>query len=95
MVLRDGSQLNSSWLQFVKEPPVSRPSGARQTTDYTALRGSAYLRLAREVRSDGPVHVSKYIELFYNRNRRHAALGYISPVAYEQQHLQTMTQQAA
>jgi putative transposase len=27
-----------------------------------------------------------YIELFYNRRRRHSALGYLSPAQYEQQH---------
>jgi len=27
--------------------------------------------------------IFKYIELFYNRKRRHAALGYLSPAAYE------------
>ena len=26
-----------------------------------------------------------YIEAFYNRKRRHSALGYLSPIAYEQQ----------
>jgi putative transposase len=26
-----------------------------------------------------------YIESFYNRRRRHSALGYLSPAAYEQQ----------
>lgn len=30
----------------------------------------------------------EYIEMFYNRKRRHSALGYISPHEYEQQHKQ-------
>ena len=29
--------------------------------------------------------ISEYIEIFYNRQRRQARLGYVSPVAYEQQ----------
>ena len=31
--------------------------------------------------------IFRYIMGFYNRERRHSALGYLSPVAYEQQHL--------
>ena len=30
----------------------------------------------------------EYIETFYNRKRRHSSLGYLSPVAYEQQRKQ-------
>jgi putative transposase len=28
--------------------------------------------------------ITEYIEIFYNRQRRQARLGYLSPVAYEQ-----------
>ena len=33
--------------------------------------------------------IFEWIETFYNRTRRHSALGYLSPEAYEQRHLTT------
>lgn len=36
----------------------------------------------------------KYIEIFYNRKRRHAAIDYLSPVQYEQQHDEQAAMQA-
>jgi putative transposase len=36
-------------------------------------------------RDEARLDVFWYIEVFYNRSRRHAALGYISPVAFEEQ----------
>lgn len=33
---------------------------------------------------EGKKDVFKYIEVFYNRKRRHASLGYVSPVVYEE-----------
>ena len=31
--------------------------------------------------------IFEYIEVWYNRQRRHSALGYLSPAAFEQLHL--------
>jgi putative transposase len=35
-------------------------------------------------RAEARASVFEYIEVFYNRVRRHSALGYLSPVEYEQ-----------
>jgi putative transposase len=35
-----------------------------------------------DARSD----VAEYLEIFYNTQRRHSVLGYLSPVAYERKH---------
>jgi len=35
---------------------------------------------------DGKKDIFKYIEVFYNRKRRHASLGYVSPVVCEEMH---------
>jgi transposase InsO family protein len=35
-------------------------------------------------RVEARASVFEYIEVFYNRVRRHSALGYLSPVEYEQ-----------
>ncbi len=37
-----------------------------------------------ETYGDGEKDIFKYIEVFYNRKRRHASLGYVSPAVYEQ-----------
>ena len=37
-----------------------------------------------ETRAEARASVFEYIEVFSNRVRRHAALGYLSPVEYEQ-----------
>jgi len=42
-------------------------------------------------RDETRVALFDYIESFYNRHRRHSALGYLSPEAYEQlYHQQTV-----
>lgn len=41
-------------------------------------------RTAYQTREDARRDLFAYIEMFYNRKRRHSALGYISPVAFEE-----------
>jgi putative transposase len=38
-----------------------------------------------KTRHDAIKEVTEYIEVFYNRQRRHKRLGYLSPAAYERQ----------
>ena len=37
-----------------------------------------------KTRADARNDIFKYIEMFYNRKRRHAGLGYLSPASYEE-----------
>jgi transposase InsO family protein len=53
------------------------------------VHGEDYL-----TRSGAMQHVFNYIELFYNRQRKHAALGYHSPAAFEQLYHQSSLQAA-
>ena len=39
-----------------------------------------------ETFEDGQKDIFNYIEVFYNRKRRHASLGYVSPAVYEEMH---------
>lgn len=38
--------------------------------------------------ADARTHLFEYIELYYNRQRRHSSLGYLSPEQFEQQYYQ-------
>ena len=57
-----------------------------------AVAESFFATLKRELADDADWHtrddartaVFEYIEVWYNRQRRHSSLGYLSPVAYEQ-----------
>ena len=39
-----------------------------------------------ETHEDGEKDIFKYVEVFYNRKRRHASPGYVSPAVYEEMH---------
>lgn len=40
-----------------------------------------------QTRQEARQAIFSYMETFYNRTRRHSALGYVSPVIYEEQKL--------
>ena len=61
-----------------------------------AVAESFFATLKRELvdgrdwatRAEARAAIFEYVEVFYNGHRRHSALGYLSPVAFERQHEQ-------
>ena len=56
---------------------------AMQESFYGSLK-TEWVDGAYATREEAKMDLFKYIELFYNRRRRHQSLGYVSPVRYEQ-----------
>jgi transposase InsO family protein len=52
---------------------------------FSSLKTECVHRQAYLSRAEAKQSIFEWIEVFYNRQRRHSSLGYISPVAYEQQ----------
>lgn len=48
-----------------------------------------------ETRKEARLAVFEWIEVWYNRKRRHSALGYLSPETFEKQHNETKRESAA
>ena len=48
-----------------------------------------------KTREEAKQDIFKYIEIFYNRERRHASLDYMTPVAFEEQHQKQTKSRAA
>lgn len=52
---------------------------------FSTLKGECVDRKSFQTRQEARLVIFEYIECFYNRERRHSTLQYMSPVAYEQQ----------
>ena len=52
---------------------------------FSSLKGEWTDWYTYQTRQEAQLSIFEYIEVFYNRQRRHSALGYLSPVIYEQQ----------
>jgi putative transposase len=52
---------------------------------FSSLKTECVNRQPYQSRSEAKQSIFEWIEVFYNRQRRHSSLAYLSPVAYEQQ----------
>ena len=52
---------------------------------FSSLKTERCARKVYRTRDDAKADVFDYIERFYNPRRRHSTLGYLSPVAFEEQ----------
>ena len=52
---------------------------------FSTLKGECTERTRYQTRQEARQAIFNSIECFYNRRRRHSALKYLSPLAYEQQ----------
>jgi putative transposase len=52
---------------------------------FSSLKTECVHRQAYQSRAEAKQSLFEWIEVFYNRQRRLSSLGYVSPVAYEQQ----------
>lgn len=90
-----GSQYASEHYQRVltEEGIECSMSGVGQCWD-NAVVESTFGSLKRELvhhedyatREEAKASVFEYVEVFYNRDRRHSTLGYVSPAEYERRH---------
>jgi putative transposase len=52
---------------------------------FATLKRELVYRSAWRTHAEARADLFDYIEVFYNRTRRHSALGYLSPAAFEEQ----------
>jgi transposase InsO family protein len=51
---------------------------------FGALKSELVHRQSFKTRKDAELYIFEYIEIFYNKTRLHSALGYVSPVEFEE-----------
>jgi putative transposase len=88
-----GSQYTSkSYLAVLKEAEIQVSmskkgdcyNNALMESFFGTLKEECVERQSYQTRAEARNSVFEYIEVFYNRQRRHSSLGYVSPIIYEQ-----------
>jgi putative transposase len=73
--------------QFGMIPSMSRKGNCYDNAPMESFWGSLKNELVHQqryaTRNEAKASIQEYIEIFYNRQRRHSRLGYISPAAFE------------
>jgi putative transposase len=73
--------------QFGMIPTMSRKGNCYDNAPMESFWGSLKNELVHHqryaTRNEAKASIQEYIEIFYNRQRRHSRLGYISPAAFE------------
>ena len=90
-----GSQFTSDDYQaLLREHNIQVSMSARGNCYDNAMMESFFATLKTEcvtepysTRQIARHHIFEYVEMWYNRQRRHSALGYLSPLAFEQHHV--------
>ncbi len=53
---------------------------------FSTLERELLVRRRLAMRAEARSSIFEYVEVFYNRQRRHSSLGYLSPAAFEARH---------
>jgi putative transposase len=88
-----GSQFSSdTWIRFCRDHNIERSMSRRGNCYDNAVVESFFSSLKKErvrgknylTRDEARADIFNYIEVFYNRRRRHSRLGMLSPVDFEE-----------
>ena len=77
----EGSQLRE-WLMFIGNPLVAMLL-AVLFSFWSTLKRELVHRAGYRTRAEATAAIFEYVECWYNRKRRHSALGYLSPEEFE------------